>query len=915
MKQHIRIRIFLIPAIFTFGLSVLTNTKASTSHSEQICQSREKEVALNLVSIAQVTVKGEMGRRIEREIDGNLLKLDLAPGGLFLEPFEDHSLAGHGGQYGGYVGLGKTMNSLVRFAAYTGDPKVVSLKDGVFQTLIATQEKDGYIGTFASGGRVVDAFDLHEMVYMIQALVDDYRYTRSQTSLNAAIKLGTLIMNTKTSDWIYNNVHDVRKLNVERAFIALGALTEESKYREYGVGCMALRNWQESPDGQHAYWFLNRCLAQVDLYRTERSPTLLEGSHKAIKYFTENDGMYVTGETGIGESTSTTQDTSGNLGETCATAYLARLCHNLLQVEGSSHYGDIMERVIFNALFAASSDDGRELRYFTSIDGPRAYMNADTYCCPGNYRRIVSELPEMIYYLADDVITVNLYTASSVKVHLGKDVSVLVQQSTDYPSSGNIILYVDPSKAATFSVQLRIPSWCTQPSIRVNGQTVTKVKSGAFLAISRKWKAGDAVRITLPMEVRLVQGQKTQTGRIAVMRGPMVFCLAPEKSTEFISSLRSRLATADAKLGGLEGKSVNLADIAGGGGGFGAGRVGNGIDPRSGKVVSGLIGQIWWHNANVFMPSTDNPFINGLVIPNNSAGAVKISTTGLKVTVPATCGTANGFVMNGMKSTLAWTTADEPEYGATVSPMTGLAEPFYTTTIGDIDYNDVGHSILAVEANKSITFDLAAIREATGYHNLTFQTVVGYCSKPEPKVDVTIYVDGNTKLARTALQRNPLPVSITLSPSARFLTLMVTDQDSHTYYKDLTPCDQVIFGDPVLVPGTTGNGATIEATRRQLESELAALQHQAKRYIDPIDNAKNITLDGSSFEVVSATDVRPDGIGLRVRAWSAGRGRGLSPDLSLLLTEFPNTRGIATYFTAKNTATTVKDELRTERIP
>jgi hypothetical protein len=896
-------------------LNAFSYTKAAASRSEEALQSSGDRLTMHLVSLSKIKVDGEIGRRIQQEIDSNLLRLDLAPGGLFLEPFQTHSLAGHGGQYGGFVGLGNTLDSLVRFGKYTADPQILSLKDSVFETLIGTQETNGYIGTFASDGRVVNAFDLHEMVYLIQALVDDYRYTGSQKSLTAATKLGTMIMNTKSADWIYNNIRDVRKLNVERAFIALGDATDQPDVREYGIGCMNLRDWQESPDQQQAYWFLNRCLAQVDLYRTEGDPKLLVESQNAISYLTLSNGMYVTGETGIGEQTSTTQESRGNTGETCATAYLIRLCHNLLQVEGNSKYGDIMERSIFNALFAGTSDDGRQLRYYTTIDGNRAYMNADTYCCPNNYRRIISELPEMVYYLTSGGFAVNLYTASSVKLDVSTNLFVEARQETDYPSSGSITLYIDPLKAATFSVSLRIPSWCTRPGVTVNGVTVTNVTSGTFLVINRKWIGGDVVRINLPMEIRLIQGQKKQIGKVAVMRGPMVFCLAPDKSAEFISSLRSNIATADAKLGGFEGKIVNLADIAGGGGGFGAGRVGNGVDPRSGKIVSGLIGQIWWFNANTFMPSADNPFINGLVIPNGSAGDVKISTTGLKVTVPATCGMANGFVMNGMKSVASWTTADGPEYGSTTSPMTGLAEPFCTTKIGGIEYNDAGHSILAIESNKAITYDLGAIREATGYQNLTFQTVIGYCSKPDPKVDVTIYVDGNIKLARTALTRNPLPVTIALDKSERFLTLMVTDQDGENYCDGLTPCDQVIFGDPVLVPEMSNSVATIPETHRQLKSKLASLQQQAKLYIDPVDNVKSITIDEKSFKVVKATDVRPDGIGLHVTAWSAGRNLDLSPDLSLLLTEFPNTRGIATYFTAKNMATSVKDELQTQGIP
>ena len=119
-----------------------------------------------------------------------------------------------------------------------------------------------------------------------------------------------------------------------------------------------------------------------------------------------------------------------------------------------------MERSIFNALFAAQSPDGRRIRYYTPFECSRAYFPGDTYCCPNNYRRIISELPTMIYYRAPHELTVNLYTASTAKVDLGGGLSVTVQQETDYPSSGRVLLKVDPSQPAEFSLRLRIPRWC-----------------------------------------------------------------------------------------------------------------------------------------------------------------------------------------------------------------------------------------------------------------------------------------------------------------------------------------------------------------------------------------------------------------------------------------------------------------------
>ena len=170
--------------------------------------------------------------------------------------------------------------------------------------------------------------------------------------------------------------------------------------------------------------------------------------------------MVVTGGCGDHECWHNTQTGTVNLTETCAMVYVLKFLDNLLQLEGDSLYGDLMERAIYNQLFSAQSPDGRKLRYYTPFDGPRSYFPKDTYCCPNNYRRAMSDLPEWIYYRSGDGVTVNLYTASSARVKLENGVQLSIAQETDYPNSGTVTLRIDPDQASEFSVSLRIPRWC-----------------------------------------------------------------------------------------------------------------------------------------------------------------------------------------------------------------------------------------------------------------------------------------------------------------------------------------------------------------------------------------------------------------------------------------------------------------------
>ena len=248
--------------------------------------------------------------------------------------------------------------------------------------------------------------------------------------------------------------------------------------------------------------------------------------------------MTITGACGDHECWHNTQEGTTYLGETCATAYIVRLTNELVRTEGKSSYGDIMERSIYNSLFAAQSPDGRKLRYYVPMEGKRSYFDRDTYCCPCNYRRVMSEIPKMVYYRSKDGLAVNLYTESSAKLKLHSGAELAVRQQTDYPNSGKVTIHVDPSVQTEFSLSLRIPAWCEKATIKVNGKALQGTDTekrpipGSFHTITRQWRSGDRVVLDMPMTTRLVKGRKHQDGCVAIMRGPLVFCLDPSKHKE-----------------------------------------------------------------------------------------------------------------------------------------------------------------------------------------------------------------------------------------------------------------------------------------------------------------------------------------------------------------------------------------------
>jgi uncharacterized protein len=513
----------------TPSLAVVLALAVAIGTSTSLAAPPERSVGVFVpVDPAQVKVSGEIGRRIDLTIQKNLLAIDVDS--QFLPPFRQKQ-----SKLFDYVGLGKLIDATVSFAYYTRDPKVIALKDHLIKELIATQLEDGYLGTFPAAGRVHDVFDEHEIVYNIHALVNDYRRFQSEPSLHAA---------RKVADYLIRNYNKrdpkiACKIDTERAMIALSNATGDRRYREFAAEQVGLRGWHSPIDvvnnGQyssgdgHAYTFMNTCLAQLDLYRAQPDESLFGQSRRVIDYLTKDDGLMITGECGLTERFRNNQETHGEVGESCATAYLIRLAHHLLQLKGDTLYGDLMERTIYNALFAAQSPDGRTLRYYTAIDGTRAYYFRDSYCCPGNWRRTVAELPEMLFYRsAEGGVMVNLYAAATGNVPIADGLSVRLRQQTGYPNSGIVRIEVAPSRSATFPVTLRIPRWCESPRVSVNGQPIGEpAKPGRWCSIKRQWKTGDSITLEMPMPIRLVRGRKLQSGKVAVMRGPVVFCFSP----------------------------------------------------------------------------------------------------------------------------------------------------------------------------------------------------------------------------------------------------------------------------------------------------------------------------------------------------------------------------------------------------
>jgi DUF1680 family protein len=515
--------------------------------------------------ISKVKVGGELGRRIGVTIENNLFQLDIDND--FLSSFQKKNDAG-------YIGLGKLIDGVVKMAAYTNDEKVIALKDHLISEVIKGQEADGYPGNMTSPNRMWKLWDIHEMGYIINGLITDYKLFADRHSLEAARKGADYLIKNWSSlpeDWETSTgvAKRIAITGLHRTMLSLYGVTRDDRYLEFCSNRLKLINQdpgivigrRKLIEG-HIYGYMASCLAQLEMYRMIHDEKLLGPTRKAINFLTSGNGLSISGGAGQEEIWTDDQDGGGDLGETCATAYQLRVYDSLLRLNGDSRYGDIMERTIYNALFGAQSPQGRQIRYFTPLEGERHYHNGDTYCCPCNYRRVISELPLMVYYSTGNGVAINLYTPSNGIISIPNGRTISLRQETDYPNSGHVIITVDPSETSVFPLKLRIPSWCGNAILSVNGKPAeVTCKKGTFAVVERLWEKGDQVILELPMAWRLVSGRARQAGRAAVMRGPLLFCLDPSQNEALAKKTAAELGRIVIDLASIEPLPVKNSSV------------------------------------------------------------------------------------------------------------------------------------------------------------------------------------------------------------------------------------------------------------------------------------------------------------------------------------------------------------------
>lgn len=246
--------------------------------------------------------------------------------------------------------------------------------------------------------------------------------------------------------------------------------------------------------------------------------------------------------------------------ETCAS--IGNLLWNwrMFRTTGEARYADLVELTMLNSVLSGISLDGTRYFYQNALErtGELPFLLRwsrererfiTSFCCPPNTVRTIAQASMYVYSVSEGAIWTALYGSCDADLDVPAAGPVRLQQRTGYPFDGEIVIIVLGAPDEPVSLNLRIPAWTQDAAVHVNGKRFeTAYRPASFAEVRRSWKPGDEIHLTLPMPARLMEAHplvEEDRNQVAVMRGPVVYCLESADLPEG-TSVRDIAVPADA---------------------------------------------------------------------------------------------------------------------------------------------------------------------------------------------------------------------------------------------------------------------------------------------------------------------------------------------------------------------------------
>jgi DUF1680 family protein len=214
----------------------------------------------------------------------------------------------------------------------------------------------------------------------------------------------------------------------------------------------------------------------------------------------------------------------------------------MLSLEAKGAYADVMERALYNGVISGMQLDGKKFFYVNPLevlpeaslkDQRKRHVKVERQrwfgcaCCPPNIIRLVSSLEDYICSASERELYVHLYVRGALQAEIdGK--AVRFEVDTEYPWKGDVALTYRGEERAAFALKLRVPGWCRSHALSLNGAPLAAEVKDGYATVQREWQDGDRLTLALDMPVTLVRANPRiyeDAGKVAVQRGPLVYCL------------------------------------------------------------------------------------------------------------------------------------------------------------------------------------------------------------------------------------------------------------------------------------------------------------------------------------------------------------------------------------------------------
>ena len=450
----------------------------------------------------------------------------------------------------------KTIEAIAYVLMDEPDDELKAIADGLIDEVCAAQLDDGYLYTFFTLGDLKNRWtdmDHHE-AFCVGQIVEAgiaYRQATGDSRLyDAALRAVDQMMTTLRSypdGWI--NGHE----GIEMALVHLYRYTGEERYlkdaewfieqrghvklrlplsyyktfftNEYCQNNVPVREMQKVTGHAVRAMYYYSGVADVASITGERA---LVAALERVWDNLLTANTYITG--GIGQS-SFNEGFSGDFSlpnlnaycETCASVGMAFWNHRMNLIGGEAKYADVVETEIMNGVLSGLSLSGDHYFYENPLASTGVYHRRDWFtvpCCPTNLVRFVPAIGSYIYARRPGELYVNQFIDSRVELEGG----VAVRMTTDYPWNGRVEIEVEKC-AEPFGLNIRKPGWCASWTLSVNGEPRPLQADDGYLRLSVR--PGDRLTLDMDMAVRRVYADPRvaeDRGRVAVMRGPVVFC-------------------------------------------------------------------------------------------------------------------------------------------------------------------------------------------------------------------------------------------------------------------------------------------------------------------------------------------------------------------------------------------------------